>query len=89
MSAELILAWVVCRIYREWYLLHTFVVQKGEQRVTESEWGGLIVDHGNLNSLWVSSDAQADERHLDDGQQELETQGAAKNAASQKWRQMG
>lgn len=39
--------------------------------------GGLVVHHSYPNPLWVSTDAQTDQRDLDDGQQELETQRAA------------
>lgn len=59
------------------YLAHTRVVQEGEQCFAVSRGGGLVVHHGNLDPLWVSSDTQTDERDLDDGQQELETQRAA------------
>lgn len=41
--------------------------------------GGLVVHHSDLDPLWVSTDTQTDQRDLDDGQQELETQRAAKH----------
>lgn len=42
-----------------------------------SRGGGLVVHHSDLDSLRISSDTQTDQRDLDDGKQELETQGAA------------
>lgn len=60
------------------YLLHAGVVQEGEQWLAVSGGGGLIVHHSDLDPLWVSTDTQTDQRDLDDGQQELETQRAAK-----------
>lgn len=57
--------------------MHTGVVQEGEQRLAVRGGGGLVVHYGNLDPLWISSDTQADERDLDDGQQELEAQRAA------------
>lgn len=57
--------------------MHTGVVQEGEQRVAISGGGGFVVHHGNVDPLWVSTDTQTDQRDLDDGQQELETQRAA------------
>lgn len=59
------------------YLLHTRVVQEGEEGLAESRGGGLIVHYSNLDAFWISSDTQTDEGDLDDGQQELETQRAA------------
>ncbi len=44
---------------------------------------GLVVHHGDLDPLRVTSDTQTDERDLDDGQQELETQRAADEEESQ------
>lgn len=46
--------------------------------------GGLVVHHSDLDPFWVSSDTQTDQRDLDDGQQELETQRAANAQGSQK-----
>lgn len=39
--------------------------------------GGFVVHNSYLDPLWVSTNAQTDQRDLDDGQQELETQRAA------------
>lgn len=61
------------------YLVHAGVVQEGEQRLAVRGGGGLVVHHSDLDPLWISTDAQTDQRDLDDGQQELETQRAAKH----------
>lgn len=58
------------------YLLYAGLVQEGEQRVAEGRGGALVVDHGHLDAHGVATHAQADERDLDDGQQELEAQRA-------------
>lgn len=42
-----------------------------------SRGGGFVVHHSDLDSLRISSDTQTDQRDLDDGEQELETQRAA------------
>lgn len=59
------------------YLVHAGVVQEGEQRLAVSGGGGLVVHHSDLDPFWVPPDTQTDQRDLDDGQQELETQRAA------------
>lgn len=59
------------------YLDHTGVVKEGKQWLAERWGAGLIVHHSNLDPLWVSSNAQTDQRDLDDRQQKLETQWAA------------
>lgn len=58
------------------YLMHAGVVQEGEQSSAVRSGGGLIIHHSNLDSPWISSNTQTDQRDLDDGQQELETQRA-------------
>lgn len=58
-------------------LLHAGVVQEGQQRPAVAVGWRLIVHHGNLDPSGVSTHTQTDERDLDDGQQELEAQGAA------------
>lgn len=58
------------------YLLYAGLVQEGEQRAAEGRGGALVVDHGHLDAHRVATHAQADERDLDDGQQELEAQRA-------------
>lgn len=57
--------------------MHAGVVQKGQQRSAVAVGWRLVVHHGDLDPSWVSTDTQTDQRDLDDGQQELETQGAA------------
>lgn len=44
--------------------------------MAEGRGGALVVDHGHLDAHGVATHAQADERDLDDGQQELEAQRA-------------
>lgn len=66
------------------YLLHAGVVQEGEQRLAVSRGGGLVVHHSYLDPLRVSSNTQTDQRDLDDGQQELETQRAANTEESER-----
>lgn len=62
---------------RDSHLLHAGVVQEREQRSAVAVGGRLVVHHGHLDPSWVSAHTQADQGDLDDGQQELETQGAA------------
>lgn len=59
------------------YLLHAGVVQERQQWAAVGAGWRLVVHHGDLDPSWVSTDAQTDQGDLDDGQQELETQGAA------------
>lgn len=58
------------------YLAYVRLIQKGEQRAAEGRRRGLVVDHSHLDANGVATHAQADECDLDDGQEELEAQGA-------------
>lgn len=58
------------------YLVNVGLIQEGEQRAAEGRGRALVVDHGHLDAYGVAAHAQADERDLDDGQEELEAQGA-------------
>lgn len=57
--------------------MHAGVVQEGQQWSAVGVGWRLVVHHGDLDPSWISADAQTDQGDLDDGQQELETQGAA------------
>lgn len=56
--------------------MHAGVVQEGQQRCAVAVGCCLVVHHGHLDPSRVSPHTQTDQRDLDDGQQELETQGA-------------
>lgn len=70
--------WGHSRLRSGSYLVDAGVVQEGEQRVAVGAGGGLVVHHGHLDAPRVPAHAQTDERGLDDGQQELEAQRAAR-----------
>lgn len=44
------------------------VVQEGQHGAAERGGGSVIVHHGHLDPLRLSSHTQADQRNLDDGQ---------------------
>lgn len=67
------------------YLVHSGIVQEGEQWLAVRGGGGLVVHHSYPYPLWVSTDAQTDQRDLDDGQQKLETQRAVERRGEGLW----